>query len=116
MKKGIWMTFESDGIPIIQKHVSNSNAIVEKPDYDLSSEFLVTNITKKYKGTRGLKPTLTTALQNNVIQYKENQNSNTSELKFEGHIKDVIEAIYAKPSQNMLIQSGFSIIEQDKVT
>ena len=46
-EKGIGMTFDSDGIPIIQKHMSNSNAIVEKPDYDLSSEFLVTKITKK---------------------------------------------------------------------
>ena len=87
---------------MLQKPAKLDGSIIENPDYKLSDEVSVTKQIKLRKG-HGFNQT---GLSRTADQGAGN---------FEGHIQGVIEASYAQPSKNMIIQAGVSVIERDKV-
>ena len=94
---------------MLQKPAKLDGSIIENPDYKLSDEVSVTKQIKLRKGHGFQKPNETfnqTGLSRTADQGAGN---------FEGHIQGVIEASYAQPSKNMIIQAGVSVIERDKV-
>ena len=47
--KGQGMTFDNAGLPILQKSVKNSNAIIEKINYAVNEDVVITRTTGKGK-------------------------------------------------------------------
>jgi hypothetical protein len=47
--KGQGMTFDNDGLPILQKSVKNSNSIIEKMNFCVNEDVVIT----KGKGKKG---------------------------------------------------------------
>jgi len=92
------MTFDNSGLPMMQKSVKNSNSLIERVNFSVNEDVLVTKAKDKMKGK-------------NVLKRSES----IDDGKFDGRIQGVIENKYGKPSNNMVIQAGVRIVEKDKI-
>lgn len=82
--KGMRMTFDNEGLPMLQKQAKIVNDIIENPDYNLSSALTVTKQMKLRKGHGFLKP-VESMNQTKGSSHSLNPTAD-QETKFEGHI------------------------------